>query len=84
MSDPTPETDDLRLLPGEQVVVGTPLTFEDELRSLLNRYSLENRSDTPDFILATFLSNVLIDYSHAVRARDKWWGHEPSIGGSDG
>jgi len=53
-------------------------TFLDELRALLNRHSVENRSDTPDFILAHFLQNVLIDWEHAVRARDRWWGHEPS------
>jgi hypothetical protein len=58
--------------------------FADDLRALLNRHSVENRSDTPDFILAAFLQNVLIDYEHAVRARDRWWGHEPSqVAGMD-
>jgi hypothetical protein len=33
--------------------------FEKELASLINRHSLENGSDTPDFILARFLRQAL-------------------------
>jgi hypothetical protein len=36
--------------------------FEEELRSLINKYSLENGSETPDFVLANFLTNVLRDW----------------------
>lgn len=49
-------------------------TFESELRALINKYSLEGDSNTPDFILASFLSNVLTDWNHAVNAREKWFG----------
>jgi hypothetical protein len=58
--------------PGNYIETG----FAGELRALLNRHSVENRSDTPDFILASFLQNVLIDWEHAVRARDKWYGED--------
>lgn len=78
MSDPTPEPD-LGTLPGETVSVKpitTPPTFEEELRGLINRHSVENQSNTPDFILVAFISNILIDYAHAVRARDGWYGEE--------
>lgn len=48
--------------------------FEEELRSLLNQYSVENDSDTPDFVLASYLLGCLNTYKDAVRARDKFWG----------
>lgn len=47
--------------------------FEDELRSVLNRYSQENGSDTPDFILAKYLNDCLTTWNHAVSAREKWY-----------
>lgn len=52
---------------------GPASSFGRELASLLNRHSAEQGSDTPDFILAWFLENVLIDWDHAVRARELWY-----------
>lgn len=49
-------------------------TFSQDLASLINYHSLENGSDTPDFILASFLQNVLTDWNHAVSARATWRG----------
>jgi len=49
-------------------------TFERELESLLNSYSKENESDTPDFMLAEYLKNCLESYTIAVTKRDKWFG----------
>lgn len=49
-----------------------PTEFQRELQSLINKHSLENGSDTPDFILASFLENVLVDWNHATRTRDRW------------
>jgi hypothetical protein len=74
--DPTPEPDPIGVLPGESVVVGAEPTFIEELQHLINRYSVENAGDTPDFILAEFIQNVLIDYAKAVKARDRWYGEE--------
>jgi len=48
--------------------------FEKELTDLLNRYSIENESDTPDFILAEYLNNCLTTFDAAVNARRKWYG----------
>lgn len=48
--------------------------FEAELRGLINKYSQENESNTPDFILAEYLSDCLDIYNLAVRAREKWYG----------
>ncbi len=51
--------------------------FEKELEELINIYSLEGESDTPDFILATYLRNCLNAYNEAVRSRDKWFDYDP-------
>jgi hypothetical protein len=49
-----------------------PPNFRDELTQIINRHSKEQGSDTPDFILAEFLDNVLQVYDEAVSARKKW------------
>jgi hypothetical protein len=46
--------------------------FRVDLTALINRHSLESRSDTPDFILADYLTNCLIAYETATRATDEW------------
>jgi len=46
--------------------------FEKELAALINKYSLENRSDTPDFILASYLVACMLDYEAAVLKRRQW------------
>lgn len=48
--------------------------FRDELRSLINRHSKENESNTPDFILATFLAETLELFDATVRRRESWHG----------
>ncbi len=52
------------------------LTFEQELAALINKYSLENESNTPDFVLALFLKNCLAAFSHTITLRDNWNGAE--------
>lgn len=49
-------------------------TFEQALERLLNMYSQENGSNTPDFILAQYLSGCLKAWNEAVVAREKWYG----------
>lgn len=51
-----------------------PKTFEGELCSLINRYSLENGSNTPDFILGLYLTQCLVSWNQAVKAREQWYG----------
>ena len=53
--------------------------FRKDLAELLNRYSKENGSDTPDFILARYLENVLENFDAAVKEREEWYGREPHI-----
>lgn len=51
-----------------------PEDFTRELTQLLNRYSAEAPSGTPDFILAAFMRNVLREFNEAVSARAEWRG----------
>lgn len=47
---------------------------EKEIRAVLNRYSQENASDTPDFILAQYLMGCLDAWNKATQRREKWYG----------
>lgn len=46
--------------------------FHRELESLINRHSLENRTDTPDFILADYVVECLRALEHQHRAKVAW------------
>lgn len=48
--------------------------FEYELRELINKHSRENGSDTPDFILAQYLTHCLDAFNIAVISREGWYG----------
>lgn len=52
-------------------------TFRKELTKLINRECMENGSDTPDFLLAEYLTDCLAAFDRVVRARTKWYGGEP-------
>ena len=53
--------------------------FREELQSLLNVHSKENGSDTPDWILADYLSDCLASFDLAVRRREKWYGRIDTV-----
>ena len=48
--------------------------FRRKLQDLINENSVENRSNTPDFILAIYLDSCLRGFDHATKARDDWYG----------
>jgi len=50
------------------------MTFRKELEILINKNSIENGSDTPDFLLAEFLNDSLITFDKAVNKREAWYG----------
>jgi len=52
----------------------TATDFGRELEALINRYSKENGSNTPDFILARFLETVLIAADGLINRRESWYG----------
>lgn len=55
--------------------------FHKELKNLINRFSIENKSNTPDFILATYIETCLKAYENATRHRDQWYGINHAPGG---
>lgn len=44
------------------------MTFEEELKGLINKHRKENDPDTLDFILAEYLLECLRDFSKAERS----------------
>lgn len=60
--------------------VSVAFGFMDELEKLLNKYSIENESNTPDFILAAYVRKCLLAFAEASRSREKWYGRELRIG----
>lgn len=56
-------------------------SFESELESLINRHSMENGSNTPDFILAQYLSVCLSAFNVTVQRRETWYGRPHPVTG---
>ena len=55
--------------------------FSGELCSLLNRYSIDNLTNTPDFILGEMIEKFIFDMKIMNEKRDKWHGWNPkSVG----
>lgn len=48
--------------------------LKSELTDLLNRYSRENGSNTPDFLLAEFMLQSLDTFDLIVSKREAWYG----------
>ena len=49
------------------------MTFGQELTQLINKHSLENQSNIPDFILAKFMANCLDAFNLAMKERNDWY-----------
>ena len=47
--------------------------FKVELEHLINKHSIENGSNTPDFIIAEYLINCLLNYNDIIRAREEYY-----------
>jgi len=48
-------------------------SFKEELCSLINKYSIENGSGTPDFILAEYLIDCLHALNFCIYSREGWY-----------
>lgn len=61
------------------------LTFYGKLEQIINEYSKENDSDTPDFILAEYLSRCLENFNLCINKRESWYGRKEQAiqGGKD-
>lgn len=51
-------------------------SFESDLQALINRHSRENASNTPDYILAQFMSSCLDAWNTGVQQRETWYGRD--------
>lgn len=51
--------------------------FQKELSAAINRCCMENDSNTPDWILAQYLSGCLAVFGVAVQQRENWYGRDP-------
>ncbi len=65
-----------KILRETERVLSDGTSFTNELKKLLNRYSEENASNTPDYILANFLVNCLDAFNASTKAREKWYGRK--------
>lgn len=48
-------------------------TFEHAIKEVINRYSMENGSNTPDVILAEYLEKCLVLFDETVNKRTYWY-----------
>jgi hypothetical protein len=51
-------------------------TFAAELEAILNKHSMENASNTPDFILAHYLLACLLAWNTGLQQRESWYGRD--------
>ena len=56
--------------------------FQEDLRAILNKHSLDKHCETPDFILAGMLTEHLETYARTVKANIDW--HAPKAIGQCG
>lgn len=49
-------------------------SFERDLTALLNQHSIENESNTADFVLAEYLRGALDLWNRTCAAREHWYG----------
>jgi hypothetical protein len=47
--------------------------FKSDLENLINKYSMENGSDTPDWILAEYLCQCLVNFNATIHTRHLWY-----------
>ncbi len=50
--------------------------FKKDLAEVLNKHSMENGSDTPDFILAEFLHGCLMVFDKLMKRRERWYSND--------
>jgi hypothetical protein len=54
-------------------------SFARELEALINAHSVENGSNTPDFILAQYLMGCLAVWNAGIQRREQWYGRAPAL-----
>lgn len=59
---------------------GSDEGFVKDLQIVINSYSKENGSNTPDYILAQYLKGCLDNFNKIVMLRSDWYGNVDRIG----
>jgi len=59
-----------------KISINTDTEFMKDLEKLINKHCIENKSDTPDFILAKYLTQCLNSFNYITKERDLWHGFE--------
>lgn len=54
-----------------------PKTFVEALDKLINKWSVENLNNTPDFIVAQYMLDALNIFTNAITSRDRWYNFHP-------
>jgi hypothetical protein len=75
-----PDAPDMEITTAGEVVVNG---LRHEIERALNCVSAENGSNTPDFILAAFLTSCLAAFDRAVIDRERWYGYSMRVGMPD-
>jgi len=50
-----------------------------ELANIVNKHSLENGSNTPDWVLPDYLFECLLAFNRTTNIREKWYGRTPRL-----
>lgn len=61
--------------------VEVPVPFLTALNDLINRYSIEALSNTPDYILAQYVADSVDVFARATNERDRWYGYGNRVPG---
>lgn len=48
-------------------------TFPQELKDIINKHSMDNGSNTPDYMLCSFLLNCLDNFNYITQQRSRWY-----------
>ena len=54
------------------------MALREDIRRVINANSAENGSNTPDHVLALYITECLTTFDKAVRARELWYGRNRS------
>ena len=54
--------------------------FQKRLEDVINNACRENKSNTPDFILANYMLRCLQAFEDASNQREQWFGNKLTIG----
>lgn len=53
-----------------------PEKFKEELTTLINRHSMENVANIPDYMMAELIVDFIGTLGPLIKKRDRWMGYE--------